>query len=133
MSTNWHAKYSVCYWMLANNCHSRIVREMRDIMGTVWSKTEIIDTFCILCQYFSSSPTCRFFFLFVAKWFHERNFFFTVRQFNSVNSIFHRPCCRGFNWAQGVSIFVECNMQSSDLSNQILVCYRLHSAATDSW
>jgi hypothetical protein len=73
-------------------------------------------------------------FFFIAKWFRERNSFFTVRRFNSTNSIFHRPCCREFNWAQGVSIFVECNMQSSDLSNQILVCCRLHSdAATNSW
>lgn len=127
MSINLHAKYGVCYWMLAKNCHLQTVRGIRDIMGTVWRKTEIIDTFPILCQYFSSLPTCRFFFLFVAKIFYERNFFFTVRRFNSANSIFHRPRCREFNWAQGVSIFVECNMQSNDLSNQILVCYRLHS------
>lgn len=112
----------------------RIVRGMCDIMGTPWRKTEIIDA---LRQYFSSLPTCSssaLFFPPVAKWFRERNSFFIVRRFNSTNSIFHRPRCRGFNWAQGVSIFVECNMQSSDLSNQILVCCRPHSdAATDSW
>lgn len=88
-------------------------------MGIVWRKTEIIDTFRMLCQYFFSSST--FFFLFATKIFHERNFFFTLRRFNSANSIFHRSRCREFNWAQGVLIFVECNMQSSDLSNQILV------------
>lgn len=87
-----------------------------------------------------SSFVCTFYlffslFCFVSKWFRESNFFFTVRWFNSTNSIFHRPRrCRGFNWAQGVSIFVECNMQSSDLSNQILIRCRLHSdAATDCW
>lgn len=66
-------------------------------------------------------------FFFVSEWFRESNSFFTARRFNSTNSIFHPRRCRGFNWAQGVSIFVECNMQSSDLSNQILVCCRLHS------
>lgn len=108
--------------------------EMCDIMGTLQRKTEIIDTLHCVNIFSPRSLVLQPYFFFVAKWFRERNSFFTVRRFNSTNSIFHRSRCRGFNWAQEVSIFVECNMQSSDLSNQILVRCRLHSdAATDSW
>lgn len=100
---------------------------MCDIMGTPVEKNRnyrhIVPIFFLLAHLFF----VRTFFFPVAKWFRERNSFFIVRRFNSTNSIFHRPHCRGFNWAQGVSIFVECNMQSSDLSNQILVCCRPHS------
>lgn len=112
--------------MLTKNYHLRIVQKMCDIMGTLQRKAEIIDTLCIVSIFFLFF----YFFIhtfFVAKWFRERNSFFTVQRFTSTNSIFHRPRCREFNWAQGVSIFVECNMQSSDLSNQILVRCRLHS------
>lgn len=113
--------------MLTKNCHLRIVREMCDIMGTLLRKTEIIDTLCIVSIFFLLAHL--FFHTFFCSEMISRTqfLFFIVRRFNSTNSIFHRPCCRGFNWAQGVSIFVECNMQSSDLSNQILVCCRLHS------
>lgn len=112
---------------------SRDVWHNGDTVGKNRNYRRIVSIFFLLAHSCSSSILFVFFFFFVAKWFRERNSFFIVRRFNSTNSIFHRPRCRGFNWAQGVSIFVECNMQSSDLSNQILVCCRPHSdAATDS-
>lgn len=52
-----------------------------------------------------------------------------VDDLNSVNSIFPAKPRRGFNWAPGISIFVRCNMQSTDLSNQILVYRRLRPDA----
>ena len=51
----------------------------------------------------------------------------------SASSIFRgRKPCRAFNWAQGISIFVRCNMQSSEPSNRMVAGRRLHRRCNDS-